>query len=333
MKALQSFPQSKLYQEFFAQNESFANKCLKKGLLYQTYWKGKYSENSCSFMDMGKKVSKCQVCAKLKDVFDITDEIFEGKYCMAISGDGQEYRRISTLHSSSLIALLCFYSISKDHPLTMDIEGEKVEFYKSRFEQKNSIGKDEAGNEHNSNMDIVLIGQNSAEESVILFLESKFSEYLKHRKYEGISRIYDDVYNELTANRQLQPIDGLNIVQGLDSWSISATPERPQAYCEGIKQMISHYQGIKKGFIGSDKDTFDKIYLGEILFKFGTKVDNNNEDFINYSGYYKDLAKRLNEINNDDQFKLLDESLTYQDVFKDFKLDDSVQKFYGIGKK
>ena len=102
----QQLPQDKLYGHFFAENP-LVQECIQRGKLFQTYWQGAYSKNSCSFIDM-KSASKSQVCANLKDVFGISNELFEGKYCMAISGDGQEYRLVSTLHSSSLVTLLCF---------------------------------------------------------------------------------------------------------------------------------------------------------------------------------------------------------------------------------
>ena len=280
-------------------------------------------------MDVGKKLDKLEIRNNLKDIFGIKSELFDQKYAMAISGDGQEYRRISTLHSSSLVALLCFYSVSEDHPLTMDIDGQTVEFYKSLFEQKNLIGKDAAGKEHNSNMDVVLIGKNSADESVILFLESKFSEYLAHGKYDKISFVYDDIYNALTAKGQ-QPIDGLNIVRGTDTWSISAAQGCPQQYCQGIKQMISHYLGIKNGFIKDKGKEYDHIYLGEILFKFPECMDKGHKSYDSYVGLYKQLARKLNRIYSEPKFKMFESSLTYQDLLRDFELDEMVRKFYEI---
>lgn len=319
----QQLPQDKLYGHFFAENP-LVQECLENGKLFQTYWQGAYSKNSCSFIDM-KNVSECQVCANLKDVFGITNELFEGKYCMAISGDGQEYRRISTLHSSSLVALLCFYSLSKDHPLMVEIDGQNVEFYKSLFEQKNPIDKE---GQHNSNMDVVLIGRNDAGESVILFLESKFSEYLAHGKYDQISFVYDDIYRVLIADGQ--PIDGLEIKPGKDGWSITAMPNRPQQYCQGVKQMISHYLGIQNGFIEDKGKEYDHIYLGEILFKFPESVDKKHMSYDSYVGLYKQLARKLNTINSEPKFKMLESSFTYQDLLRNFRLDDKVREFYKI---
>ena len=323
INSLEQLPQDKLYSQFFAEN-SLVQECIEKGKLFQTYWQGAYSKNSCSFIDM-KNVSECQVCANLKGIFGITNELFEGKYCMAISGDGQEYRRISTLHSSSLVALLCFYSLSKDHPLTMEIDGKKVEFYKSLFEQKNPIDKE---GQHNSNMDVVLVGKNDADESVILFLESKFSEYLTHGKYDQISFVYDEMYRALIADGQ--PIVGLEIVPGADTWSISAPKGKPQQYCQGIKQMISHYLGILNGFIEDKGKEYDHIYLGEILFKFPECVDRKHKSYDSYVGLYKQLARKLNSINSEPKFKVLESSLTYQDLLRSFRLDDKVREFYKI---
>jgi len=350
IKTIEEFPKSDLYK-FFAQNP-FVQKCINEGRIFQSYWQGQYSTNSCSFMDVGKKVNKAEIRNNLKDIFGIKSELFDRKYAMAISGDGQEHRRISTLHSSSLVALLCFYSVSKDHPLTMDIEGQKVEFYQSLFEQKNLIGKDAAGKEHNSNMDVVLIGKNSADESVILFLESKFSEYLAHGKYDEISFVYDDIYKDLTAKGQ--PIEGLEIIRESNTWSILAAPGCPQQYCQGIKQMISHYQGVRKGFMKKDGKKYAHIYLGEILFKFPEDVDKGYESYNSYVGLYRQLACALNNlkfsvfpiidklyrllrkfacklnIKVKPTFKVLETSQSYLDVLRDFELDPLVKEFYRI---
>lgn len=325
IESISDFPQNNLYRGFFAQNP-FVKECIKKGQLSQTYWQGKYSNNSCSFIDMGKPGRKEKVCDYLKSLFEIENDIFDNKYKMAVAGDGQEYRRISTLHSSSLVALLCFYSLSKEHALKMNIDGQEIEFYESLFEQKHSIGK----KGHNSNMDVVLIGSNKQGESVILFLESKFSEYLTHGKYDKISDVYDEVYNQLTADQHQQPIDGLEIVRGKDMWSISALPHRPQQYCQGFKQMISHYQGVQKGFIDSAEDKYDHIYLGEILFKFPKEVDAKHNSYNSYVGLYKQLAQKLNSINTCKKFKVIETSLSYQDVLKDLYLDTNVRKFYAL---
>ena len=58
----------------------------------------------------------------LKRVFSIKDCNFDEKFGQACSGSGQEERRISTLHSSSLCALLFFYNVTEKHPLKIEIK-------------------------------------------------------------------------------------------------------------------------------------------------------------------------------------------------------------------
>ena len=177
------------------------------------------------FLENWARVINAKYALILKD-FGITICIFGEQYC--ILAGTHEYQNFH-LHShvkpycASIIYLKNTWKWSR---------WTGIEFYESRFEQKNSIDEDK---KHKSNIDVVLIGSNTQGESVILFLESKFSEYLSHGKYDKISNVYDEVYNQLTADQQ-QPINGLEIVRGEDMWSISASPNRPQQYCQGIKQ-------------------------------------------------------------------------------------------------
>ena len=184
--SLEELPEDELYQNFFAKKEIVKN-CIEKGELYKTYWNGDYSDNSCSFVDYnkdhGKKAIIKTTVEKLESIFQMSNkELFEAKFKQAISGDGQEWKRIATLHSSSLVALLCFYSVTNSKPLTINVDGNDCIFTESHFECKNRVGIDGKGNPHYSNMDVVLIGKTKENKSVILFLESKFSEYLKNEK-------------------------------------------------------------------------------------------------------------------------------------------------------
>ena len=78
IESISDFPQNDLYRGFFAQNP-FVKECIKKGQLSQTYWQGKYSNNSCSFIDMGKPGRKEKVCDYLKSLFEIENDIFDNK--------------------------------------------------------------------------------------------------------------------------------------------------------------------------------------------------------------------------------------------------------------
>ena len=58
----------------------------------------------------------------LMTIFGITDkELFKKQFAMAVTGSGQEIHKISTLHSSSLCALLHFYNVTDKNPLVLDL--------------------------------------------------------------------------------------------------------------------------------------------------------------------------------------------------------------------
>ena len=71
------------------------------------------------------------------------------------------------------------------------------------------------------------------------------------------------------------------------------------------------------------------IYLGEILFHFPEEIDSRHKKFYDYTRLYKILADGLNSI-SDSKFKVLSKCLTYQDLFKSFKLDEAVRRFYSL---
>lgn len=323
-----------VYKEFFYNKEL-------PGTIEKTIWQGKTSDNSFSFsVENGNK------CETLIKIFGLSNpELFREKYNQAINGDGQEEKRINVLHSSSLAALLFFYAIDEQNPLTLEIDGVCYTFSKSYFEVKTIVC-----GQHKSNMDVVLEGKDDKGKTVLLFLESKFSEYLNSGKYTGISmEVYKKIYNKLGLFNQktLAPIlakekrdkDGKPIIE-LES-------SKYYHYCGGIKQMISHYMGVsnyaKRGDEALEKDsplcgkTADVVLLGEILFKFDDNVDDKGRSNI-YAADYKKLAKvinKVNEENKDDEdgekpeFRMLEDVLYYQDI-DNTALDEKVKSFYSI---
>lgn len=103
-------------------------------------------------------------CDYLKYVFGISNPDWGELYRQAVSGSGKEEEKITTLHSSSLLALLCFANITEENPLR--IAGTK--YTKVWLEVKNRVF------DNPSNIDIVL-GNGGSD---LLFIESKFTEYL-----------------------------------------------------------------------------------------------------------------------------------------------------------
>ena len=119
------------------------------------------------------------------------------------------------------------------------------------------------------------------------------------------------------------------------------TNEKGNHYCEGIKQMISHYMGVLN-FVREYK--CPNVYLGCILFDFkdgtiDTKVEGAGISHLeDYRRVYSYLCKKLAELSGDfakpENLHILNECLTYQDVFQMEQnrnvLDKNVKTFYSL---
>lgn len=264
------------------------NKLLSGIQLEQTPAGKTLSSWSKSFADI-----KGDKCSSLKEIFGIKDKTFEEKFKQAISG--LEKKRIMTLHSSSLLALLLFHSVSEENPIHFCINGKMVAFTNVQFEVKNTVDKSDSTTK--SNVDIVLSGS-----GYTLYLESKFSEYLDSGKANISNTLY---YNEIFKRlRRYLEQAGLKI--DMDKICIEGRGK----YCKGPKQMISHYLGIKT-YVKKDKS---HIVLGEILFDFG-KLSKNKLD--SYKDIYKSLRSGLENCAKDDGINLIiNDLITYQQVFQ-----------------
>lgn len=136
--------------------------------------------------------SKSFKCEDGEDVFGTIQRIFginesaRGLFEAATSGDGNEKSRILTLHSSSLLAFLCFNGVA-NHPITID----GIVYDEVMFEVKNDVIDASLGKP--SNIDVLLMGDNRKK---LLFLESKFTEYLSGGKVT-LSNKYRDLYIKL----------------------------------------------------------------------------------------------------------------------------------------
>lgn len=295
------------------------------------------SENSFSFVHIDnntpKEVAIADEKKTLNTIFKFKNQaLFEKKFTQAVGGSGQEWLEIATLNSSSLVALLCFYNIdSKPLVYTMP-DGTKCKFTHSYFECQNNI----KGGPMPSNIDIVLTGEDvETKKSVIVFLESKFSEYLSGGK-KDISNIYCEIFRNLK-------IKGLQFIPNNRKWTIKSD-NSPYPYCEGIKQMITHFCGVKdaiqRGYFGrkgSDSylnNAFSKIYLGEILFEFDfDKKKGEDSRLTSYQKIYGPLIEHLESLpNKDSRLTILPAVLTYQQMFSKNRslLDENVREFYAL---
>ena len=263
---------------------------------------------------------------------EITKEEWNKKFLMAISGDGQELRRITTLHSSSLLALLFFCHVSKSNPI--EIEG--AIFDKVYFEVKNKVFKNADSKDKPSNVDIMLV---SKDNNTILFLESKFTEYAHNGKVE-VSEKYFNFYSNLC-----EFISNLKFSNGV----LTLKEGRNSQYIYGIKQMFSHLIGLltepwkeSSNEIKELIQNAQKLELGSVVFNWDQSL------YEKYSNFYNDIFQYFND-NSDILNKCLDDNevykdkinkvsiltniLSYQDLLKNnpsFIISEEIKSFYSL---
>lgn len=343
---LRNCAESNSFYKFFSGNDTFWDNCPVK--LIPTPWRKVESKNSLMF-EVGDNANQAEV---LKEIFGIKNKVFEEKYKEAIGGDGQEKRKIMTLHSSSLLSLLCFYKVSNEQSLEFKISiNDKEQTFHSTevsFEFKNNLsnvyekGKALTKRSSKSNIDIVLSEGNLKGTKKVLFLESKFSEYLHNGAVYDISK---EAYKEIYEKLGLHPEGNINIdavvesyqnKAGKDCYKMKALDDkRTHAYLEGVKQMISHFMGACT-YAAKHPDT--EVYLGSIVYQFEEKFDKGK--FSNYNELFQGIMKKLQGLlekyNQCSNLHLVDNLLTYNDLFlkKNPKyLDGKVAEYYRLDNK
>lgn len=315
-----------IYTNYFEQIDLF-QRLKKEGRIVNTPFRNTVSENSFCF-EVGMKPSntaeyKEHLLQTIKEVFGITNGSFDEKFNQAINGAGQEWNELNVFHSSSLLALLCFYNVSKENPLSVDIEGKACKFITSEFEVSNIIGKNIRGKNYSSHIDVKLTGTCEGK-SVSLYLESKFSEYVNQRGNTSFS--YTDDYNTIYSKLQGK-IEDLDINIGSDKITLVQTNnKRPARYWQGIKQLVSHNLGMK-----NCQDDSELIYLGEILYDFRPNISKPHDFFGDYEDIHKQLLDALEEIETEPRtFNVVKNILTYQDLFQNYNLDERVRELYDL---
>jgi hypothetical protein len=325
--------------------------CNKK-IIYKLWEEYPFKNNE--IVPVGKKDKSYEFAINGKDALTLISEnlanyfsidnkpLFYKKVRMVCSGNGGEGLKITTLHSSSLCALLFFYNVCEDNSLTIEkIPG--YEFVDSVFEFKNKV----IG--YPSNIDVVLLGHKKSQkdEKIILFLESKFSEYItgittKDSKYEVGKSYFTDDYSKPFYKEEFLKSLQLERYEEKSKTKTYLRPTEEAKYIEGIKQMISHYVGIRKFikgdyFYNDDEEVLKlvkgysdgKIILGEILFdNFEKTLDHFQK---NYEKDYSKLAKKINEETKKTEecknFSVLEKVINYSEI-KGFIKNPTIRKFY-----
>ena len=307
------------------ENYDFNFEIVKTGKKDPSYEFG-FSGNSLIEL-IGKSIAAC---------FDITNNqnTFIRKFKMACSGTGDELKKITTLHSSSLCALLFFFNVDNKE---IEIPGlEEYVFTESYFEFQNKV----IG--YPSNIDVVLLGKNKkTNKKTILFLESKFTEYIIGigKTIVGTSYFKPGCYS-LPIYEAVEKNSSFDFNQESGFYN-------PQKYNDGLKQMISHYYGIRhfmnKEFVKDTENIYknvreynaEEIILGEILFDDFSNVDSLNSYLDNYENEYSSLATIINEQYQKDKekpkdvsFRVLPTSLHYSKLRNYISEYPQIYNFY-----
>lgn len=293
----------------------------------------KIGKNDCSYRFKMNDSVLTAIGNQFAEIFGINDKkLFLEKFKQACSGNGNELGKITTLHSSSLCSLLFFYN-----PRNLVIKGlEDYEFEKSIFEFKNKVIR------YPSNIDVVLLGKNKeTNKKAILFLESKFSEFIfgitkAGSKFKIGKSYFSNDYSKTIYDESNMKKLGFELNK--DDGYITSSEN---AYIEGIKQMISHYVGVRNFMVGEfyEKDNENlvlvkkylnsehEILLGEILFD---NLPSELKCYLDdYEGKYQKLAKILNnECKDKENLQILEKPLHYS-IFKDNShVEEKIRSFY-----
>lgn len=255
--------------------------------------------------------------------------LFRTRFLEAAYGKGREFRKITQLNSSALVALMCFYPVNELNPikitLVADGTNHTLSLTEVHLEKENPVYSPN----YPSSIDIALYGKDvSSGENVVLFLESKFGEYFSSKNCRA-GKSYSSDYREIAKIQSEQNLLDINFKADESGVEVIG----PTHYCDGIKQMISHYIGSEKSYeLNQENRT---IYLGTILFDFSSLAQGSEISLNDYKTCYKGLARILNKIANNHKkdIRLIDDAFTYQEFFSkvgEFKLDEDVKEFYKL---
>lgn len=277
-------------------------------------------DNQLMFKDKNRKSigflpdKNSLICDRLIEIFHIENrDLFIKKYKEAVSGDGHEANNMLTIWSSSLCALLFFHNIDNRPLHLITTEGNSFVFDEVHFEYKNKVLNNP------SNVDVVLIDHSN---HAILFIESKFAEYLENDSIHISDKYYPyfDKIKDLTLKKKL------------------TTPNENTIYHYGLKQLLTHYIGLEH-FTKDSTHTYHKdddrarvfdyysrnpgtsVFLMEIVF-------NNNE--VRKKDYFNNLNSLIESLTWNEKVKVL-RPMTYQQIFANYDgIGEIIKQFYKI---
>lgn len=299
---------------------------------------------------------------KYAEIFGIEpDENWFEAFRIATEGQGDERRKINSLISSSLLSLLMFHKLfmndnTNDYiSIKLPNIDDAVLFDKCFFEVRNRVVR------FPSCVDVALY---SSKQNVILFLESKFTEYTRLKKEEYYGKGYITLYTEY-LRQHLSPIIETDKATFKGKEKLRIGTKSGERYIEGVKQSISHLIGLTRGphkvGTGYYPESYHakysrlygnagKLYYGTILFDpRGMNVDcSMYEDYVKLyvdtiGSHGKELVNGICEWNNQlkksnkkrkEEIVVLPKPLSYQDVFQTDHnrryITNQIREFYSI---
>lgn len=210
----------------------------------------------------GKFFSIDYIASSYRNLFGIIDsKNFDAAFEIVAYGQGNEIIKMNSLQSSSLLSLLFFYPLfgSSDKGIQID----NITYNKCFFEIKNKV----ITNNRPSCIDIVLWSEKSKK---LLYLESKFTEYIKVGNNKTYGKSYYDLYDKLKNQGVFNPY--FSISRDRKEELVITTKDNEEQYIDGIKQTISHLIGI---FRGPEENT-DAIYSKEYLSSYLKIFEDHN---------------------------------------------------------
>lgn len=243
--------------------------------------------------------SKHCIKNEIDSIFKLKEKIPCNYYDQVVNGEGNEKEKISAVYSSSLQSLLFFAWVSKDNPLTININDEEISFTDVCFEYKNKV----IG--YPSSVDVVLtdgVGKN------ILFIESKLIEILRDSDKEGKAVVGKSYFNDQKYSSYYQALnldkDALAEI-GIKKDDAVIRPLSPQkyVYSYGVKQMLAHVIGINN-FINDENKNDQRcsnelrnyqdanVYFMELYNAF-PGIEGSEEGFLQP---HKDYEEHINKV-------------------------------------
>lgn len=234
------------------------------------------------------------------NIFGTMDDKYKKMFA---NGKGNEFKSHAMApDSSSMLAYNFFHGIDDQHKITF----RGVTYHKAIFEAKfcTLIGR----NSTPANMDVVLIG-NKSEKKHVLFIESKFSEYIHKQSIFKIGVTYskEKYWFDKDVN-----------------WSkvLSDVPQKTdRQYYDGLKQIITHLSGIH-GFLNKKESEDLTIDIDNTVFEFATMVFEPNdkyEESKDYEAYYRLFSEYLDKIKENTNLKVLPQWISYSEWWKEVK--------------